>query len=316
MREPTPQSDWLRALADRVTASLRGRGGVLASLATLALCAAASRTAWEWSRPALARDPRYAVTRESVLTPDPPPWLRRDVIGEAFATAGLDGTLSVLSPPPDLEGRLASALAAHPWVRRVGRIAKAPPNRVSVELEYRSPLAAVEASGAIVAIDADGAVLPPGDLPSEAVRHLPRVDLPRPATSQPAVGVVWADPRLGGAVALVESLGGAWDELHLFRIRAGDSAETRAGRSFWTYELVSTGNTVVLWGAAPGFEPPGEKPFADKLATLRQASAKYGPLDSVATSPALIDVRARGNAYPRVVMKDGPRVAAGEGAVR
>jgi len=108
----------------------------------------------------------------------------------------------------------------------------------------------------------------------------------------------------------VHAFGAAWHEFDLFLVRIDSTPEVRAGQRFWSYNVVSTGNTIVVWGAAPGFAPPDEAPFSRKLESLRRVVSKDGPLDSVAKSPALIDVRDGGTAYPRVVMKEGNRLAA------
>jgi hypothetical protein len=216
----------------------------------------------------------------------------------------------VLDDPGPLGQRLAEAFASHPWVRRVGAITATPPNRVAVEIEYRTPLAAVASEGALLPVDYDGAMLPTRELSAEAVGYLPRIELVNPVVPPPPVGGLWSEPRLAGALSLVHAFGDAWNDFDFFLVRIDSTPEVRAGQRFWSYNVVSTGNTIVVWGAAPGFGPPDEAPFSRKLENLRRVVAKDGPLDSVAKSPELIDVRDGGTAYPRVVMKEGNRIAA------
>jgi hypothetical protein len=278
--------------------------GVLAGLGLLA------RGAWEVSRSQVAHSPQYLLTPASIAVTAPPAWVHGDVTAEVFHVMQLDGQLSVLDGPDELEKRLATAYASHPWIRSVGAITKTPPNRVTIALEYRAPLAAVAVGGALIPVDIDGAILPTRDLSADAMRYLPRIELSNPATPPPTVGSLWLDPRLAGALSLIQSFGPTWNEMNLFLVRIDSSPTVRAGQRFWSYNVVSTGNTVVVWGAAPGFAPPDEAPFGRKLESLRRAIAQHGPLDSVAKSPALIDVREGGTAYPRVVMKEGNRIAA------
>ena len=71
--------------------------------------------------------------------------------------------------------------AFHPWVKSVGRIAKQPPNRMRIELEYRVPLAAVGHAaqpGVLLLADSEAFRLPEADLTAAELRHLPRVTLP------------------------------------------------------------------------------------------------------------------------------------------
>lgn len=304
-----PQPNPPRDVAAWLQATLKARRGVLVSLAILALLGVATRSAWQAFGPQVAQGPQYQVTPASVAITPPPAWVRGDVAADVFRVTGLDGQLSVLDPPEELEKRIAAAFATHPWVRRVGAITKSPPNRVAIEVEYRTPLAAVAMGGALLPVDLDGAVLPTRDLSADALRYLPRIELVDPVVRPPAVGALWTEPRLAGALSLVQSFGAAWNELNLFLVRIDRTPEVRAGQRFWSYNVISTGNTVVVWGAAPGFAPPDESPFARKLESLRRVIAREGPLDSVANSPALIDVRDGGTAYPRVVMKEGNRVA-------
>ncbi len=290
--------------------SLRARRGVLMSLAIITVLGLVARGAWQLYRPQVARSPQYLLTPASVAISPPPPWVRGNVPAEVFQVAHLEGQLSVLDEPGPLGQRLAQAFASHPWVRRVGAITTTPPNRVAVEVEYRTPLASVALGGALLPVDYDGAILPISDLSAEAVGYLPRIELVDPVVPPPAIGALWSEPRLAGALSLVQSFGAAWNEFDLFLVRIDATPGVRAGQRFWSYNLVSTGNTIVVWGAAPGFGPPDEASFSRKLESLRRVVAKDGPLDSVAKSPALIDVRDGGTAYPRVVMKEGNRIAA------
>ncbi|TWT96108.1 hypothetical protein Pla108_31900 [Botrimarina colliarenosi] len=307
MSAPSPNPP--RDIAGWLSETIRARRGVLLSLAILAALGLATRGAWLAVRPQVAHSPQYLLTPASVSVTAPPAWVRGDVTADVFRVGGLDGQLSVLDPPAGLEERLAQTFVTHPWVRSVGAITKTPPNRVTLELEYRTPLAAVELGGALLPVDLDGALLPTRDLSADAVRYLPRIELTDATVRPPAVGELWLEPRLAGALALVGSFGSAWSELDLFLVRIDHTPGVRAGQRFWSYNVVSTGNTVVVWGGAPGFSPPDEAPFAKKLGNLRRAIAKHGPLDSVAKSPAMIDVRDGDAAYPRVVKKEGNRVA-------
>ncbi|MGL4514120.1 MAG: cell division protein FtsQ/DivIB [Lacipirellulaceae bacterium] len=310
-REPAPRTPAPDA-GPWLARSLRGRGPLLGSLGLLVGLGLASATVWRIAEPSIRDEAQYRVTPSSVTLSPPPPWVRSDVRAEAMQNAGLLGadpnsTLSILDGPDRLEKRLSTALGFHPWVRSVGAIRKAPPNLVSVEVEYRRPLAAVTTGGPLLPIDVDGVLLPARDLTPEELSWLPRIDA-RPSAAdvtspQPRVGERWADPRLIGAVALVASIGAEWNRLCLLEVIPASTPEVRGDQRYCTFELRTTGNTRIGWGAAPGFAPPDESPFAEKLARLRAYIAANGPLDTTA-SPEWIDVRNGLTTRPRMVRRD------------
>jgi hypothetical protein len=313
-RDSAPSPSAASEPAAGLARSLHGRGPLLASLGVLAGLGLLSAGVWRLAEPGVRGGAQYRITPESVSLSPSPPWIRvSDVRFEALRDAGLLGadpntSLSILDGPDRLEQRLATALRFHPWVRSVGAIRKAPPNRVRVEVEYRRPLAAVLGPGALLPIDADGVLLPSVDLKPEELSWLPRIDA-RPALAEvaptpPAVGQRWADPRLLGGVALVAAFGAEWGALHLLDVTPAGAAEVRGDQRYYTFELRTTGSTRIAWGAAPGFAPPDEAPFAEKLARLKAYVAANGPLDSVTASPEWIDVRNGLTTRPRMVRND------------
>lgn len=294
-------------------ASLYARRGVLTSLAILGGLAFVANAAWQAARPQVAQSERYVVTPASLTIPPPPPWVRGDVVAEAFQLGALTGNLSVLDPPEQLEERLAAGLTSHPWVRRVASIKKLPPNRLIADVEYRTPVATVMLPSARKPTDIDGVALPTDTLSSDYLERLPRIGVvsgsPQRQAALPFRSGSWPTAEIAGAALLVDGFGPAFAELDLFEVQIDPVPGVAANGRYVNYQLRSRGNTIVVWGAAPGFEPVGEAAFEKKMQWLRAAIQRYGRLDSVAVGPALIDVREGINAFPRVVMKDKNRLA-------
>lgn len=320
MSPAAPQpGGWKRPLS-AVTQAVLARRGVLAAVAVVVVVGAAVEATKRLATPTVAALPQYRVTAASITLSPPPPWVRTDVKLEALRNAGLIGEatgpkLSILDDPQRLEARLATALGFHPWVRSVGRVERLPPNRVSIEVAYRRPLATVRLSGQArsVLIDEQAVRLPDGDLRASELSNLPRIvanDSPQ-STPPPRPGEPWNDPRIAGAAAIVAQLGDDWSSLRLLDVTPSRSPEVRQNGRYHVYELRSTGNTRIAWGAAPGFAPSDEPPFSEKLDRLRRYVAANGPLDSLATSPAWIDVRRTLSTRARVVKKrDATQTAA------
>lgn len=317
--ESPPEANPPRDLTSWLVASLYARRGVLISLGILAGLGFAATTAWEAFAPAVAGSERYRITRDRVRLPSPPAWVRDDPLAGAFGEGPDAAPLSILDPTERLETHLASTLGAHPWVRRVGPITKTPPNWIDVAVEYRAPVASVLMPDSLQPTDVDGERLPARDLARSYLKRLPRIgvaagdpSVPRSAALRPGV---WPTREVAGAARILAEFGPLFGELNFYEVQIDPTPGERAGTRFDMYRLRSTGNTIVLWGAAPGYGPPDEATFATKIKRLREAVDRYdhaGRLRSVKSSPAVIDVRNGIDAFRRVVLRDGNRLAAKE----
>lgn len=224
---------------------------------------------WRHARTTMRDDPRYLVTADNIEIPPTPAWIRTDIRLEVLRDAGLRSDLSTLDPPEQLQKRLADAFTFHPWVHSVSSVRKLPTNRVQVDLVYRQPLAAVETrsrSGVqLIPVDQYAVRLPAGNMTDRELRYLPRI---RGVDSSTLAGETWQDQRVLGAVSLIAAMGPRWRQLDLVDVAPSRNPEVRGPLKYPVFELVTGGQTRIVWGAAPAASPPGEASFETKLARL------------------------------------------------
>jgi hypothetical protein len=259
---------------------------------------------WRRTSSVVARDPRYRLTAEHITITPPPAWIRTDIKSQVLRDSGLAGTLSVLEDWDSLTRRVKNAFALHPWVASVERITRRLPSSLEVELKYRRPIAAVESSDAggvmFLPIDEYAIRLPEADLSEAERRYLPRIS---GITGRPLVGDVWSDPRVLGGAKLAAQLADVWQQLRLVEILAIAPPTSRGDKPLYTFEIVTSGGTRIIWGATPGHEPPtGESTFDKKRQRLLDYAAQHGKLESI-DGPAVLDVRTDVIVTPRTARR-------------
>jgi hypothetical protein len=217
--------------------------------------------------------------------------------------AGLT-SLSVLDDWDTLSQRIKDAFEFHPWVASVERISKSLPASLEIELKYRRPVAAVESgdpSGvSFLPVDENAVRLPEAELTDAERRYLPRIT---GVTGRPLVGDVWNDPRVVGGAKLATALGDVWQRLRLVEIISVLSSAASNDSQTYTYNIITSGGTRVVWGAAPGQENmTGESAFDQKRKRLLDYAAQHGQLESI-NGPEEIDVRSDLVIKPRTARK-------------
>jgi hypothetical protein len=280
------------------------RPKVWASLLLLAALALGSHFAWQRFGPDVARHPQFQLSAERITITPQPPWIRSDVKAEVLRDAGLIGSVSVLDNPDALVRRLEDAFEFHPWVAEVCSVRKGLPASLDIELEYRRPVAAVETSDGrgvmLTPIDVNGVRLPEADFTDIERRYLPRIS---GTTGPPLAGEAWDDSRVIGAARLAAGLADVWQQLRLVQIMPSLQPEIRGDERFYTYVILTSGGTHVVWGAAPSEEPmAGESPFGTKRQRLIGYAAEHGLLDSI-DGPARLDVRSDLVVVPRTARR-------------
>jgi hypothetical protein len=238
---------------------------VLAGAAVAVLLALASAqllqsvTAW------LHRQPSYQLDgRQVVFDPPVPPWIKGGP--EGFLTRlrkgdGSDEVKSVLDV--DLE-RVRKDLRHDRWdywVKRVIRIRRQYPNRLTVQLEYRKPAAIVVVAKKEFVVDEKGVILPREDVDFEALGPLVRILGIERAPAEENTGRLWkkadddhesseADERVLVAAELASFLDAA--------LRSSKDLPKPAPRptihvdkgNLWLILQLGTNRWPVLWGEA------------------------------------------------------------------
>jgi hypothetical protein len=255
----------------------------LAYVGLFAALALGGYAAWRLAGPAINESPDYRLLPERVeLVPAPPAWIRSDVRGEALRTGRLDTPQRLLAP--DLTERAYQAFALHPWIAKVLRVSKGHPAWLRVEVEYRRPVAMVQVGERLLPVAADAVVLPHEDFSPVDARGYPHVEGIDNLPAGPP-GAPWGDARVLGAAQIAAAIGERFKPLNLERIRPSRSHEPNA----LLFELLTPGDTAVLWGHPPNLASEGEPSAARKLELLERYVADHGPLDQAGPS-VLFDV--------------------------
>lgn len=121
--------------------------------------------------------------------PAPPGMTRLAFLEEVRYVSRLPARLRLFEDR--LSEKLATAFAAHPWVKRVDRVVVRPPSTIRVELTFRRPVLAVRWQGMTRAVDEEGVLLPA----NAVTEGLPLFE-GEPSTGIVPAGKVWNDPRL------------------------------------------------------------------------------------------------------------------------
>ena len=258
------------------------------------LAAFALAALWKQYSPSVIAN--HLISAQTIEITPTPPWIRSDIKQEVIVAGGLSG-LSIREE--DLTLRVAEAFRMHSWVAKVKRVSKKHPATVLVTLEYRQPVAMVEVpdrtvagqfiEGGLYPIDAAGVLLPTADFTSERARAFPRIAAQDAAPMSPP-GAAWGDHRIHDAAVTAAALAPYWEKLDLYRIIALAGSTDARGEKDVVFRLMTRGNTMILWGHAPGKEIVAEAAADKKIARLLRLRREEGSLDSVGKDQA-IDLR-------------------------
>ena len=236
-----------------------------AGLAALVVVVAAVLSGWmAWSQlgERVRGDADLVLHLDAIQLEGVAPWIRGDLKLEALRDASLADGLPL--DDPELVRRLARAFDMRPWVREVVSVEVRHPAGARVQVRCREPVAMVGVPGGLLAIDAEGVVLPSDDFTAEVAAAYPKISGVA-SGPQGTVGFPWGDPVVGQGAALAAVLGPDWEPLGLIECRPtlGKEGEVQA------WQLVGAAGRMIVFGSAPGHERPGEPTAATKIARLR-----------------------------------------------
>jgi hypothetical protein len=258
----------------------------LGAIAVILAAAVGGWQLWRQSADAVRANPGLVLFPEAVAVQGVAPWVRGDLKAEALRNASLDGGLPL--DDPELPQRLERAFAMHPWVRQVERVTLREPAAAAIELRCREPVAMVGVPGGLLAVDAEGVVLPSADFTAEAAAEYPRV-VNVQSSPLGVEGSRWGDPLVHEAAAVAAAIGPDWKQLGLRELRAADTPRGRI------WELVGPEARTIRFGSAPGQEQPGEPAAAVKLGRLRALATQPENTEPVDLTEA---AAASGDAVP------------------
>jgi hypothetical protein len=264
--EPTP---------GRMAAFVDEHRAGLGALVVVAVAVALGWTAWERLGDRVRGSDDLMVHPDAIDLVGVAPWIRGDLKLEALRDASL--AEGVPLDDPELVRRLGRAFAMHPWVREVVAVTVSHPAAARVEVRCREPVATVAVPGGLLAVDAEGVVLPSDDFTSESAAAYPRV-AGVASGPQGAVGFPWGDAMVEQGAALAAALAPDWKTLGLVECRP-----QAASAEGVVWELRGSGERGIIFGSAPGHERPGEPTAAAKIARLRslpqETAAAVAPVD-------------------------------------
>lgn len=237
----------------------------------------------------LFQSPEFQLHRRDIQISQPPRWIPGDLVREIVSNCELPPRISLMDPQMTRE--LHDACALNPWVERVHSVRKTFPPRVTIELDYRRPLAMVCIDSGEFPIDESGVVLPqPRQLLTDMACY-PRIEGIRTAPGM--VGHPWGDPLVTHAAALASILEPYWKELQLSAIVAPSTNHRLDSFDDGVFELRAVDGSRILWGHSPDSDHPGSLPSTTRLQRLRDYIRQLGPFEGQQCAH-LIDLRPLG----------------------
>jgi hypothetical protein len=238
--------------------------------------------------PSLTSRSEYQLDFQQIrISPAPERPIPANLVEQVIEQAGLPRQFSVLSE--NLTPDIANAFRQHPWVAKVIRVRKLFPAAVTVELEYRKPVAMAQVPGGRIPIDIDGTVLPTADFSTADSGEFPLI---QNVTSRLKVrpGNVWNDPAILAAASLANLLGSKWKSLKLEAISVPRTIDPNMRSTDVPLELVGRGGSRIVWGRGPGSDHPGELEATQKIRRIEKYLVDYGDF-SQPNGPYEIDIR-------------------------
>jgi hypothetical protein len=175
---------------------------------------------------------------------------------------------------------LRIALEASGWFSRDIEVRRLANNVIRVRGEWRAPFAAVRVNGRDHLVSASGELLPlsytaGGAGPSIPVILNPQFGPPENAAQGFAYGKRWRGGDVEASIALLSQLRRAFAATpEISRQIAGVDARDYGNRA--RLAVVTDTGSLIIWGAAPGAEKPGETRAAEKIARLVDLAGRQG----------------------------------------
>jgi len=252
-----------------------------------------------WMLISMARDrcvkfSDFQVSPQTLELLAKPRWVRGPIEKQLKVVPGADGKVSLLDPAATR--KIASGLAANPWVKEVKSVKREFPNRVRAEVSLRDPAAFVLRGNSYYIVDAEGVRLP-GEYKDRADTGLDLLIISYVRTSPPPAGKVWDDPAVVEGARVAAFLKPHADVIKAARVAAIDTSNIGGRRTPREPEivLITAGHTQVYWGRGVHYPGSTELSPARKLENLKAVLRQEGSL----TDKEYVDLR-----FPNPVFRD------------
>jgi hypothetical protein len=216
---------------------------------------------------------RFQVAFSAIDVNAPPGFTREQFLAEVKKGSGLPDTIGVLDE--DLNSRLETAFAKHPWVASIQSVEPKGSQGIRVELTFRIPVLAIPQTDLTKLVDGKGILLP-------ELSKTDSIPIWRGHATSPigSTGTLWGDKDIEAVAGVLEMLRPHQDKLHI------NAVTVRTGEIIFTTKH----GYLLLWGHSRGKEPKGEPNENDKLASLVKYCQDHGGLE-LSNGPKEIDLR-------------------------
>jgi hypothetical protein len=215
----------------------------------------------------LARSDEYVIDIKSLEIRERPLWLDDDWVKTIRNPFGERHHVNLFES--GVVERIHAAYAECPWIEEVCHVRKEFPNRLSVKIKVRTPVAAVWEGMDYVLVDAAGVVLP------RRFRTVPDFGfnvlvVEGVSTLSPSPGRQWQDPGVDAAVAMACLFRSRKDPI-LSRVARIDVSAVGLRKQSHSEVLLFAreGGGRIEWGRSPAIESPLEISVDDKIENLK-----------------------------------------------
>ncbi|PHR90497.1 MAG: hypothetical protein COA78_35200 [Blastopirellula sp.] len=219
---------------------------------------------WNHLESEIVENESFMLQPDKIVVSTKPDWINNDIRKDLIRTEKIQIPVDIRDQL--LAENLSKAFKAHAWVKDVVRVSKQYPAKVTIELEYRKPVAMVEVfendKYGLLPVDETGVLLPPDDFSKSQASKYPRINVGLlPTTAD--LGEHWGDNRVEQAAMIASILLDVWEKLDLHRIVAVE----QEGITY--FEIHTRNKQRIIWGSAPGNEQPHESIATQKLGFLQ-----------------------------------------------
>ncbi|MGY8769097.1 MAG: cell division protein FtsQ/DivIB [Pirellulales bacterium] len=232
---------------------------------------------WNHLESEIVENDTFMLKPDKIVVSAQPDWINNDISKDLIQSEKLQMPIDIRDQL--LAENLSKAFKGHAWVKDVVRVSKQYPAKVTIELDYRKPVAMVEVlengKYGLLPVDETGVLLPPDDFSKSQALSYPRILIGRLPTSSD-LGEHWGDSRVEEAASIAAILFDVWEKLQLHRIVAVEQDGTTY------FEIHTRTKQRIIWGSAPGSEHPQESIATQKLGFL-QSRFKLASTESQTT---------------------------------